>query len=103
MIRAEWVKFRSVRGWVVAVVVAAVAIVGFALDGGNQGSCYGNSCAQLTGPGGEAVSDSFYFVHQALAGNGAITVRVTSLTARCGRRTGVLSGPWCRGRRPGSS
>ena len=32
------------------------------------------------GPGGEAVTDSFYFVHQPLAGNGSITVRVTSLT-----------------------
>ncbi len=32
------------------------------------------------GPGGEAVTDSFYFVHQPLAGNGTITVRVTSLT-----------------------
>jgi ABC-type transport system involved in multi-copper enzyme maturation permease subunit len=81
VIRAEWVKFRSVRGWVVAVVVAAIAIVGFAIDGGAQGSCYGNSCAQPTGPGGEAVSDSFYFVRQALAGNGAITVRVASLTS----------------------
>ena len=81
MIRAEWVKFRSVRGWVIAVVVAAVAIVGFAVGGGSQGSCFGNSCAQLTGPGGEAVSDSFYFVHQPLAGNGVITAWVTSLTS----------------------
>ncbi len=81
MIRAEWVKFRSVRGWVIAVVVAAVAIVGFGLGGGDQGTCYGNSCAQLTGPGGEAVSDSFYFVHQALMGNGSLTVRVTSLAS----------------------
>ena len=84
MIRAEWVKFRSVRGWVVAVVVAAVAIAGFGLSGGDQGTCYGNSCAQLTGPGGEAVSDSFYFVHQALTGNGSLTVRVTSLTSTVG-------------------
>ena len=84
MIRAEWVKFRSVRGWVIAVVVAAVAIVGFGLGGGDQGTCYGNSCAQLTGPGGEAVSDSFYFVHQALMGNGSLTVRVTSLASAVG-------------------
>ena len=84
MIRAEWVKFRSVRGWVVAVVVAAVAIAGFGLSGGDQGTCYGNSCAQLTGPGGEAVSDSFYFVHQALTGNGSLTVRVTSLRSTVG-------------------
>jgi ABC-type transport system involved in multi-copper enzyme maturation permease subunit len=80
MIRAEWLKFRTVRGWVIAVVVATAAIAGFGLAGGDQGSCYGNSCAQLLGPGGEAVSDSFYFVHQALTGNGAITARVTSLT-----------------------
>jgi hypothetical protein len=33
-----------------------------------------------TGPGGEAVTDSFYFVHQPLPANGTITVRVTSLT-----------------------
>ena len=32
------------------------------------------------GPDGEAVTDSFYFVHQPLTGNGSITVRVTSLT-----------------------
>jgi ABC-type transport system involved in multi-copper enzyme maturation permease subunit len=34
------------------------------------------------GPGGEAVSDGYYLVHQALRGNGTITVRVTSLTGR---------------------
>ncbi len=34
------------------------------------------------GPGGEAVADSFYFVHQPLTGDGSITVRVTSLTGR---------------------
>jgi ABC-type transport system involved in multi-copper enzyme maturation permease subunit len=99
VIRAEWVKFRSVRGWVIAVVVAAVAIVGFGLGGGDQGTCYGNSCAQLTGPGGEAVSDSFYFVHQPLTGNGAITVRVTSLTStvrvpREGTQRAIV--PWAK-------
>ena len=100
MIRAEWVKFRSVRGWVVAVLVAAAAIAGFAVAGGNQGSCYGNSCAQLTGPGGEAVSDSFYFVHQALTGNGTITARVTSLTSAVplprGSGTRRVTVPWAK-------
>ena len=82
MIGAEWVKFRTVRGWVLAAVVAAAAIVGLGINGGgDQGSCHGNSCAQPLGPGGEAVSDSFYFVHQALTGNGSITARVTSLTS----------------------
>jgi hypothetical protein len=80
MIGAEWVKFRTVRGWVIAAVIAAAAIAGLALAGGYQGSCNQNACTQLAGPDGEAVSDHFYFVHQALAGNGSITVRVTSLT-----------------------
>lgn len=81
MIGAEWVKFRSVRGWVAALVLAAAAIAGLSVASGGQGSCFGNSCAQLTGPGGEAVSDSFYFVHQELTGNGSMTVRVTQLTS----------------------
>jgi hypothetical protein len=81
VIRAEWVKFRTVRGWVIAVAVAAAVVAGFGIAGGDQGTCYGNSCAQLTGPAGEAVSDSFYFVHESLAGTGVLTARVTSLTS----------------------
>jgi ABC-type transport system involved in multi-copper enzyme maturation permease subunit len=81
VIRAEWVKFRSVRGWVIAAVIAAAVVAVSGIAGGGQGTCYGDSCAQLTGPGGEAVSDSFYFVHQALTGDGAITARVMSLTS----------------------
>jgi ABC-type transport system involved in multi-copper enzyme maturation permease subunit len=110
VIGAEWVKFRTVRGWVLAAVVAAVAIVGLGIAGisGNQGSgggqaassCYENSCAQPLGPGGEPVSDSFYFVHQALTGNGSITARVTSLTSAAspqgpGPQRVVV--PWAKG------
>jgi ABC-2 family transporter protein len=82
MIRAEWVKFRSVIGWVLALVLAAAAIAGLSVASGGQGSCFGNSCAQLVGPGGEAVSDSFYFVRQPLTGNGSVTVRVTPLASQ---------------------
>ena len=55
------------------------------------------------GPGGEAVSDSFYFVRQPLAGNGSITVQVTSLTGLIpseatgtglGTRPGLV--PWAK-------
>jgi ABC-type transport system involved in multi-copper enzyme maturation permease subunit len=100
MIRAEWVKFRSVRGWVLAVLAGAVAIVGLGLAGGHQGSCFGNSCAQPSGPGGEPVTDNFYFVHQALTGNGSITARVTSLTSAvpspsAGFQPAVV--PWAKG------
>jgi ABC-type transport system involved in multi-copper enzyme maturation permease subunit len=99
MIWAEWVKFRTVRGWVVAVVIAAVAIAGFGLAGGDQGSCYGNSCAQPTGPGGEPVSDSFYFVRQALTGDSSITARVTSLTSEASlapRSMQRVAVPWAK-------
>jgi ABC-type transport system involved in multi-copper enzyme maturation permease subunit len=99
MIAAEWVKFRTVRGWVLAAVVAAAAIAGFGMAGGSQGSCYGNSCTQLLGPGGEPVSDSFYFVHQPLTGNGSVTVRVASLTSAVPSRTGFhrVVVPWAKG------
>ena len=44
-----------------------------------MGQC-GGCTAPPTGPGGGAVTDQFSFVHRTLAGNGSITVRVTSLT-----------------------
>ena len=97
-LRAELTKFRTVRGWVIGALagVLVMAGVGLLASGGGQSSCQsaaGNSTGQgntssgncighsLTlGPGGEPVSDSFYFVRQPLAGDGSITVRVSSLT-----------------------
>jgi ABC-type transport system involved in multi-copper enzyme maturation permease subunit len=90
LLRAEWTKFRSVRGWVIATAVAAVLMVLFGiLTGNGSHSTYQTSPDQPAivghpyvpiGPDGEAVSDSFYFVHQPLDGDGSITARVTSLT-----------------------
>ena len=89
LLRAEWTKFRTVRGWVIGMIVAMLVIVGLgALTGANSecGSQMGPNAPMLacpappTGPGGGWVTDSFYFVRQPLAGNGSITVRVTSLT-----------------------
>jgi ABC-type transport system involved in multi-copper enzyme maturation permease subunit len=101
LMHAEWTKFRTVRGWVVGVAVGTLAIVAFALAPGQQGSCNVAGCAGPVGPGGEEVSDSFYFVHQSLAGNGSITVRVTSLTgqvpalnAGAGTQPGLV--PWAK-------
>jgi ABC-type transport system involved in multi-copper enzyme maturation permease subunit len=94
LLRAEWTKFRTVRGWVIGTVVAVLVMVGLGLfaAGASNSSCQstsggparsGQDCGVTippVGPGGEAVSDTFYFVHQPLAGNGSITVRITSLT-----------------------
>jgi ABC-type transport system involved in multi-copper enzyme maturation permease subunit len=89
LLRAEWTKFRTVRGWVIALVLGALLIVGLAALTGANSECSNQpdpngpslACpAPPTGPGGGWVSDSFYFVRQPLAGNGSLTVRVTSLT-----------------------
>jgi ABC-2 family transporter protein len=80
LLRAEWTKFRTVRGWVVGMVAAAglTALATVALAGTAQNN---NSLPSVaTGPAGDAVTDTFYFVHQPLAGSGSMTVRVTSLT-----------------------
>jgi hypothetical protein len=94
LLSAEWTKLATVRGWVIGIVLAPVLIVGIALL--NHSTCGGvvtpggpvttgaGCAAPPTGPGGEAVSDSFYFVRQPLAGNGGITARMTSLTAGAG-------------------
>ena len=77
LLRAEWTKFRTVPGWIITIVIVAALPTGFALL--NMSQC-GGCTVPLTGPGGEAVTDQFSFVHRALAGNGSITVRITSLT-----------------------
>jgi ABC-type transport system involved in multi-copper enzyme maturation permease subunit len=84
LLHAEWTKFRTVRGWVIAMTVAALVtvLIGLLAAAGSHTSCNGGPCRfhNPVGPGGEAVTDSFYFVHQPLAGNGTIIARVTSLT-----------------------
>jgi ABC-type transport system involved in multi-copper enzyme maturation permease subunit len=86
LLRAEWAKFRTVRGWVIGLLAAALVIVllGLFAAAGSHAFCNGRACnlTVLVGPGGEAVTDSFYFVHRPLAGNGSITVRVNSLTGQ---------------------
>jgi ABC-type transport system involved in multi-copper enzyme maturation permease subunit len=79
LLRAEWTKFRTVPGWIIAILVAVALPTMFTLL--NNSSCGGNGCAASpTGPGGGAVTDQYSFVHRALAGDGSITVRATSLT-----------------------
>jgi len=103
LVRAEWVKFRTVRGWVIALIAAVLAIVALGLGPSMTGTCGKNGpasgCAGPLGPGGEQVTDSFYFVHRPLAGNGEITVRVTSLAGQIPAMSGAMrSGlaPWAK-------
>ncbi len=89
LLHAEWTKFRTVRGWVIGMLLAGLLIIAVNfIPGGQCGGMQRNGqiglggpgCAITLGPGGEAVTDNFYFVHQPMASSGSITVRVTSMT-----------------------
>ena len=102
LLHAEWTKFRTVRGWVIGMILAALITAGLGVfiaktaipscsaqtSGGQHGPVqHGAACGQpvyTLGPGGEPVQDQFYFVRQPLAGNGSITVRMTSLAEHGG-------------------
>jgi hypothetical protein len=116
LLRAEWTKFRTVRGWAIAMAAAALltAVAVVALAGVSSGSQNaGANPAVAIGPGGEAVTDNFYFVRQSLDGNGSITARVASLDtvlANAGPSPPHIAIPWAKagiiikaGTKPGSA
>ncbi|MGO8958017.1 MAG: ABC transporter permease subunit [Streptosporangiaceae bacterium] len=89
LLHAEWTKFRTVRGWVIGMIVAGLLIIAVNfIPGGECGGIQSNGtvglggpgCALTLGPTGQAVTDNFYFVHQPMAASGSITVSVTSMT-----------------------
>jgi ABC-type transport system involved in multi-copper enzyme maturation permease subunit len=86
LLRAEWTKFRTVRGWVIGMAVAGLVTVLFGLlaASATHSSCDappGQTCGSgPIGPAGAPVTDTFYFVHQSLTGDGSITARVTALS-----------------------
>ncbi len=94
LVHAEWTKFRTVRGWMIAALASTLLVVLTAWITthqhtsyycvGGSGSCPPSHEPVPVGPGGEAVSDTYYFVHRTLAGPGSITVRVSGLTSRSG-------------------
>ncbi|WNM31200.1 ABC transporter permease subunit [Streptomyces sp. Li-HN-5-11] len=98
VVHAEWTKFRTVRGWVTGMVAAALMLVLFALLAGTSSNQKGSPPVPI-GPGGEPVADSFYFVHQPLAGNGSITVSVSALNSSIPESPGDLRPgvvPWAK-------
>ena len=104
-LRAEWIKFRTVRGWVIAMFVAVLFTVFLGVfaagnvsigcqNGPNGPVLTGKACTPHfpIGPDGEAVTDSYYFARQTLTGNGSMTVRVSSLTSLRGQGKGQAPG-----------
>ncbi|MFF3437853.1 hypothetical protein [Streptosporangium sp. NPDC002721] len=87
-VRQEWARFRT-RGRMTAMAAAILVTVLLGLLHAillGSGSHCSDGPVEIpcptapVGPHGQAVSDTFYFVHQPLGENGSITVRVTSMT-----------------------
>jgi ABC-type transport system involved in multi-copper enzyme maturation permease subunit len=112
LLHAEWTKFRTVRGWVITMIVAVLVTAGLgallakaaspqcAAQTGN-GQQHAVACGQPdypVGPGGVLVKDDFNFIRQPLAGNGSITVRVASLVTAGGGPNGSqpVPVPWSK-------
>jgi ABC-type transport system involved in multi-copper enzyme maturation permease subunit len=89
---AEWTKLRTVRGWVIALVLGAAATFFLCYEsaaGPHTGGCSGLPAGAVctsgpaatipTGPGGEAVADTYEFWQRTLAGNGSMTAEITAL------------------------
>jgi len=78
LLRAEFTKFRTVRAWMIALCATGMVVVLLSVL-----SAFASRApvpAVPTAPGGEAVSDTYMFLHQALAGDGALTARVAALS-----------------------
>ncbi|GGK75623.1 hypothetical protein Sme01_51270 [Sphaerisporangium melleum] len=89
VVRAEWTRFRTGRGRVLAMAASVLVTVslGLLIAAGARTTCVtgkgeGPCPAPLVGPDGTAVRDKYYFVHQPLTGNGTITARVSDMTGQ---------------------
>ena len=108
-LRAEWVKFRTVRGWSVALLTSIALCVVFTYlvaNGNHAGTCTGaGACTSghpfvPTGPAGAAVADSYEFRYRRLTGDGTLTVRLASLTGLISTRPPDMA-PSITATRPG--
>ena len=82
LVRAEWTKFRTVRGWVIGTVAAAVVIVLFGAarrrrqpyrDVHQRQVREGRPAASRWGRAVSRCPTPLYFAHQPLTGDGSIT------------------------------
>ncbi|MEV0197514.1 hypothetical protein [Nonomuraea sp. NPDC050691] len=84
-LRREWRRFRS-RGRMIAMSVAAMVVILLGLllavvhPSCSEGPVEVPCPVAPVGPDGQAVSDTFFFVHRPLGENGGITARLTSMT-----------------------
>jgi hypothetical protein len=88
LLRAESTKYRSVRGWVLSSAAAALMILLFPVTG-LSGGAPEETAPVPSGPEGEPVVASYYFVHRPLTGDGRLTVAVTALSS-------LRGSPWAK-------
>jgi hypothetical protein len=113
LLRSEWTKFRTVRGWpvtLVAVVVLTALLPSWLASTATSNdpeTCTAAGCQVegrffAAGPAGTAVLDSFTFVHQPVGADGSITARVGDLhstghvTAPLGFSPVLGTQPWAK-------
>lgn len=97
-LHAEWTKFRTVPSWMVGMAAAVLLPVLVAVLAGISSVQHDDPPVPI-GPDGEPVTDSFYFVHRSLTGDGSITVSVSGLEDKIPESPGELrSGvvPWAK-------
>src|ERR1700733_7965651 len=94
LLRAEFTKFRTVRSWMIALCAAAVVFVLLSFLSAFESRA--PVPAVPSGRGGEAVADTYMFVHRTLAGDGALTARVTSLSSQPGSQPEPGLAPWAK-------
>ena len=105
LVHAEWTKLRTVRGWVIGLVLAAILTVALGMLGplGSQMSCAqaadgapSHAC-HFTGPPKDAagleIDDLGTFVHRTLAGDGSVTARLTTMGGKYFPNGGGPEGP----------
>ncbi len=81
LLRQEWAAFRR-PGRLIALATATLAVIAVGLAGAfaNRSSCDGRCPDDPIAADGAIVGDQFWFLHRALGPDGAITVRMTSMT-----------------------
>lgn len=80
LLRAEWLKLRSVPWWVAGLVAAAVVTVTVSMLIASGSGASGEGPPITTTADGEPVRDDFHFVHQPMTGDGEIIARVLDQT-----------------------
>jgi len=80
LLRAEWVKLRSVNRWVITLFGVAVLTIGFSFLGANASDTDVNDKPNfVVGPHNDPVADGFSYAHQPVTGDVTLTVKVGSL------------------------